>query len=199
MADAGDEVTGRARGGVARAAALSVEERSHIARRAAAARWSKNMPYATHEGVIAIGTIELPCAVLNTGQRVLTQSGFMRALGRARQAKGRQHYRGDINLPAFLTAQNLKPFISDVLEITSSQIEFVPKNGHNLHAFQKPMQGDHRRGIVVEQMRRFARHRFASQQSAGQLRQRGFRPAVVRIARINRRHERAGINQYDAL
>jgi hypothetical protein len=67
--------------------------------------------------------------VLNTGQRVLTQSGFMRALGRARQAKGRQYYKGDVNLPAFLTAQNLKPFISNVLEVTSSQIIFRPKTG----------------------------------------------------------------------
>jgi hypothetical protein len=53
----------------------------------------------------------------------------MLALGRARQAKGRQHYRGDVNLPAFLTAQNLKPFISSALEVTSSQIEFITTKG----------------------------------------------------------------------
>lgn len=53
----------------------------------------------------------------------------MRALGRARQAKGRQHYKGDVNLPAFLTAQNLKPFITRELEVTSSQIEFRPLRG----------------------------------------------------------------------
>lgn len=124
-----EEVTGRAKGGIARAAALSEEERKSIARRAAQARWSKDMPYATHEGIIEIGDIEIPCAVLSTGQRVVTQSGFMRALGRARQAKGRQYYKGDVNLPAFLTAQNLKPFISNVLEVTSSQIEFRTKGG----------------------------------------------------------------------
>jgi hypothetical protein len=62
--------------------------------------------------------------VLENGQRVITQSGFMKALGRARQAKGRQYYDGDVNLPAFLTAKNLKPFISPELEVTSSQIEF---------------------------------------------------------------------------
>jgi P63C domain len=124
-----DEVTGRAKGGVARAAALSDERRKQIASEAAAARWNKDMPYATHEGSIRIGDIEIACAVLNTGQRVLTQSAFMVALGRARQAKGRQYYKGDVNLPAFLTAQNLKPFISKALEVTSSQIEFRPKNG----------------------------------------------------------------------
>jgi hypothetical protein len=124
-----ENVTGRARGGFARAAKLSGDERREIARKAAAARWAKDIPYATHEGTIRIVDIEIPCAVLNTGQRVVTQSGFMRALGRARQAKGRQYYKGDVNLPAFLTAQNLKPFVSNLLEVTSSQIVFRPKTG----------------------------------------------------------------------
>ena len=123
------ELTGRAKGGLARAAALSKDARRDIARRAADARWNKDLPFATHEGTVRIGEIEIGVAVLNNGQRVITQSGFMRALGRARQAKGRQYYKGDVNLPAFLTAQNLRPFISQGLEVTSSQIEFRPKTG----------------------------------------------------------------------
>ena len=35
-----------------------------------------------------------------------------------------QHSHGDVNLPAFLNAKNLKPFISNELLVTSSQIEF---------------------------------------------------------------------------
>jgi hypothetical protein len=122
-------VPGRAAGGVARAAALSDERKQEIAKAAAEARWSKHLPYATHEGVIHLGDVEIDVAVLNTGQRVITQSGFMVGLGRARQAKGRQYYKGDVNLPAFLTAQNLKPFISSNLEVTSSQIEFRTRKG----------------------------------------------------------------------
>ena len=125
---------GAAKGGNARAAKLSPEDRSEIARQAADARWAKERKgspvlRATHEGILKIGTMEIPCAVLEGGQRVLTQSGFMRALGRARQAKGRQYYDADVNLPAFLTAKNLKPFISQELEVTSSQIEFRPLRG----------------------------------------------------------------------
>lgn len=131
-----DDVVGRARGGIARAESLSPAQRQDIARKAATARWSKDLPLATHEGVItAMGDLSVPCAVLNTGQRVITQSGFMVALARARQAKGRQYYKGDVNLPAFLTAQNLKPFISNVLEVTSSQIEFRSKNGHRAFGY----------------------------------------------------------------
>jgi hypothetical protein len=118
-----------AKGGKARAEKLTPGERSEIARKAARAKWDANLPQATHEGDIKIGEASIPCAVLEDGRRVLTQSGFMRALGRARQAKGRQYYKGDVNLPAFLTAQNLKPFISKELEVTSSQIEFRTVRG----------------------------------------------------------------------
>lgn len=64
----------------------------------------------------------LHCAVLEDGRRLLTQSDFMIALGRARQAKGRDYYDGDVNLPAFLTAKNLKPFIDSDLTVTSSLV-----------------------------------------------------------------------------
>lgn len=123
----GDESI-QSKGGRARDLALTAARKKEISERALEARWSK--PKAAHEGTLKIGEfIEIPCAVLEDGRRVLTQSGFMVALGRARQAKGRAYYDGDVNLPAFLTAKNLKPFISKELEKTSSQIEFRPKNG----------------------------------------------------------------------
>lgn len=119
------------KGGNARAKKLTKEERSAIAKNAAEQRWDKGkvIPKATHEGFLTIGGMEIPCAVLEDGRRVLTQSGVMVALGRARQAKGRTHYDADVNLPAFLTAKNLKPFIPDDLSVTSSQIEFRTLNG----------------------------------------------------------------------
>jgi hypothetical protein len=119
------------KGGKARAAKLTKEQRSAIAKTAAESRWDKgkDIPKATHEGFLNLGGVELPCAVLENGKRLLTQSGIMVALGRARQAKGRQHYDGDVNLPAFLTAKNLKPFIPQDLYVTSSQIEFRTLSG----------------------------------------------------------------------
>ena len=117
----------QSKGGLARAEALSSEERSEIAAKAAAARW--NLPKATHEGDLHLGNYTIHCAVLENGQRVLTQSDFMRALGRARQAKGRAYYDSDVNLPAFLTAKNLKPHIDEELYVTSSQVEFKPLRG----------------------------------------------------------------------
>lgn len=124
-----DEPSGKAKGGIARRDSLTPDQRKEIATRAAEARWSNPLPKATHEGLMHIGGIEIACAVLEGGRRLITQSGFMLALGRSRQAKGREYYDSDVNLPAFLTAKNLKPFISNELEVTSSQVEFKPLKG----------------------------------------------------------------------
>jgi hypothetical protein len=117
-----------ARGGRIRKEKLSPDRRSEIARQAAVSRWA-DLPQAIDEGILNIGEKQIPCAVLENKQRVLTQSGVMTSLGRARQAKGRSYYDGDVNLPAFLTAKNLKPFIPVDLYVTSSQIEFRRKSG----------------------------------------------------------------------
>ena len=121
-------------GGKARAENLTPERRSEIARQGAVAKHAQKpaapiLPEATHEGTMKIGGVDIACAVLEDGRRLITQSGFMVALGRARQAKGRAYYDGDVNLPAFLTAKNLRPFISKELEVTSSQLEFKPLKG----------------------------------------------------------------------
>lgn len=129
------EPTGRAKGGVARANALTPERRSAIAKKAADARWN-DLPKATHESTVRIGEINIPCAVLADGRRLITQSGMMIGLGRARQAKGRQYYEADVNMPAFLTAKNLSIFISKELEVTSSQIEFVTIKGGRAFGYE---------------------------------------------------------------
>jgi hypothetical protein len=119
----------KAKGGFARALSLTSEERKEIARKGAEARWGDQLPRATHEGPLKLGQVTISAAVLADGRRLLTQSDFMLALGRARQAKGRGYYDGDVNLPAFLTAKNLRDFISKDLEVTSSQVEFRTLKG----------------------------------------------------------------------
>lgn len=66
----------------------------------------------------------------------MTQSDMMRALGRSRQAKGRGFYDADVNLPAFLTAKNIKGFIPSDLYVTSSQIEFIMPNGQKAFGYK---------------------------------------------------------------
>ena len=69
---------------------------------------------ATHIGELRIGAKTLPCAVLEDGTRVLNQAGFLRAIGRARSPKAGTGVLSTVdNLPFFLQAEALKPFISD--------------------------------------------------------------------------------------
>ena len=143
MNDDSDLPTGRAKGGVARAAKLTPEQRSAIARKGALAKQAKrenpdtgdSLPKAMREGSIKLGELELPCAVLEDGRRVLTQSGVMLALGRARQVKSRKYFDADASLPAFLQAKNLKPFISSDLQVVSSRIDFRTLAGAKAFGF----------------------------------------------------------------
>lgn len=75
---------------IARKASLSPSDRSAIARRAALARHDKGLPKAIAEGAIIIGDLQIACAVLDDADntRVLTQEGFLTAIGRAGKAKG---------------------------------------------------------------------------------------------------------------
>ena len=124
---------GASKGGKARAEVLSPERRSEIARKAVRTRWEKAknedgppIPRAIHTGVLRIGDTELPSPVLEDGTRVFNQGEFLNALGRSRKPAGR---RGgdDEQLPAFLVAKNLKPFISKDLSESSRPIIFRPK------------------------------------------------------------------------
>jgi hypothetical protein len=116
---------------LARRDALTADERIAIARKAALARHHRDMPRAIAEGTLIVGTLSIPCAVLDDqheNMRVLTQEGFLTAIGRAGKAKGGEGATVYGN-PAFLRAKNLEPFISNDLIASTTPIEFVPLRG----------------------------------------------------------------------
>lgn len=119
-------------GGKARAAKLSSDQRSEIAKRAADKRWGKDKPKATHAGILKIGEAEINCYVLENGKRIISTRGMMKALGRS--WRGRKY--SGTELPVFLEASNLKPFISNDLEMVLSAVEFTPPNGATAEGFE---------------------------------------------------------------
>ncbi len=119
-----DEPKGKAIGGFARADALSPTKRKAIARKAAMARWADTMPTATHEGILEIGNLELPVAVLSDGRRVLTAGAMLAALGRPWKGSYKR-----TELPNFLDAANLKDFITQELRDVLQPIEFRGARG----------------------------------------------------------------------
>lgn len=100
------------------------------ARRKVKAGGRPRLPSIAHnEGILKIGDLEFECAVLPGGIRVLSRTGFLKALGRTGKAKGGRKFDQEFKVPVFLSAANLKPFIpSDLLE-NSTPIPFRMQNG----------------------------------------------------------------------
>lgn len=88
------------------------------------------MPKATHAGNITIGDIVIECYNLDNGQRVMSRTSFLRALGRTGKAKGGRKYDDEFQKPVFLTANNLTPFISNELLENSKPLQFIDLNGN---------------------------------------------------------------------
>jgi hypothetical protein len=125
-----EAVTGRAKGGIARAESLSAEKRKQIARNAALARWDGKLPRAEYEGEFQIGDSMISCAVLEDGRRIITQSAFLRAMGRARSPKAGTGVLSTVDrLPFFLQADALRPFISEELMRSTEPLFYLSKDG----------------------------------------------------------------------
>lgn len=104
---------GGLKGGRARAENLTEQQRQGAARLAALSRWdaARGITRATHEGVVALGPLELECAVLPGGIRVLSQRTITRGLGRYRPG-GRGATDGEPGMPRFLAASNLQAHVT---------------------------------------------------------------------------------------
>ena len=125
-----------AMGGEARAERLSPEQRIEIARSAAEPRWASPFPKATHVGEIAISDRRIACAVLENSKRVLMQETFLTAIGRAAKAKaGTGSVKLVDGLPPFLSADNLKPFISEDLRQSTNPIVFRTPKGNRAFGY----------------------------------------------------------------
>lgn len=89
----------------------------------------EDYPKAIRDGRLKLGGTELRCAVLEDGTRVLSRIDVLRAMGRRGKAKGGRSYERESNLPVFLSANNLMPFINNELRETSTPIYYKPIKG----------------------------------------------------------------------
>lgn len=116
--------------GKARMQALTPAQRRDIGRKAAEARWSANLPMADFEGSFNIGPTEISAAVLRNETRIITQATFLRALGRSRSPKAGTGVLSTVDeLPFFLQADVLKPFITSDLAESTKPIFYRTKKG----------------------------------------------------------------------
>jgi hypothetical protein len=145
-----DKDEAKARGGYARAEALSAEERSTIAQRAAQARWSKPepaetddlieeaqeevldpisaMPIARWRGTLNIVGLEVPCYVLDDGQKII---------GRTSATELLTGIKGGGALEKYIAVRALEPFINKDLVLE----RFVPFRLLEVEGLEKAVKG----------------------------------------------------------
>jgi hypothetical protein len=126
---------GASKGGKARIAALSAQERSNLARQAAISRWMKEgkeppilAGYGAPDRPLRIGSIEIPCYVLIDGRRVLSQRGLQGGIGLS-EAGGPRGARRLTVLMASLARKGLDT--KDLIARSTSPIRFLPPHGGN--------------------------------------------------------------------
>ncbi|MFG0284043.1 MAG: P63C domain-containing protein [Phycisphaerales bacterium JB039] len=125
----------QSKGGKARAAKLTPEERSASAKRAADSRWKKDLPRAAYSGPLRVGDIEFDCAVVKDGDRVLrlvSETRFMEAMGMYRS--GALSTRRGAHEPLFLAYKNLRPFVEKHLaSVHFEPFRYITEGGSVAH------------------------------------------------------------------
>ncbi len=133
MSDASAVSKHAAEGGRARAESLSSDERREIARQAAIARWGDRpdrLPRETHDGIIKVLDIEIPCGVLEDGTRIFSTRGVNRVLGSTTTGASKHKESGARQLPYILASDAVRPFISnELMARLSFPREYQPKHG----------------------------------------------------------------------
>lgn len=120
----------KVKGGLARAKSLSAVERRMIAKKAAIARWNSSLSVTAYEGDFSIGNVVLSSAVLPNGQRIITQSTFLKALGRSRSPKAGTGILSTVdNLPYFLASSVFDQHISEELRMSTTPVFYRSKTG----------------------------------------------------------------------
>lgn len=80
----------------------------------------------THSGNLFIGDKVINCAVLENGQRIITQSSIYKVFDKSRRGSQRDE---NALIPYFMTSKNLLAFIDDDTKKVFEEVEYLSKNG----------------------------------------------------------------------
>jgi len=95
----------------------------------------EKLPKAKYSGVLSIGEVDIPCHVLEIEgkiERILSTRGVMKSLGR--RWRGRKY--SGTQLPVFIEAKNLLPYISNELAMVLTPVKFQPKTGYTSEGYR---------------------------------------------------------------
>lgn len=137
------ETSGRSAGGKAANAKRTPEERKALAKKMVTAKKElASLPRATHTGTLKLIDKEIPCAVLEDGTRVLTQSDFMEAMGMYYSGWIANNLLSDASLvpaevPHFLAQKSLIPYINKHLgHLKNIVLKYKTEKGSAAHGIK---------------------------------------------------------------
>ena len=87
----------------------------------------KEILKATNEGSIKLGETVLKVAVLQEGTRLINYSAIFKAFGRTKRGRAKNEARV-LNMPAFLDANNLQPFVGEDLMGVLNKVDYEDLN-----------------------------------------------------------------------
>jgi len=133
-----EKVTGKAKGGKARAKSMTAKQRKKIASMGAKARWDNPVLKATHgddDHPLVIGHSEIPCFVLADGRRVLVQRGMACAIGLS-DTSGK-------SISSFTSGKLIAPFLTKKLVSSlNTPIKFKTPRGMLAHGYDARILAD---------------------------------------------------------
>lgn len=138
--ESGTAIVGRAKGGVAVAASMTPLERKERASKAASARWQKRtirvaepkrLPVALYKGALDLLGEEIPCYVLDTGQRVIGRTAYTETLTGIKGGGGLEKYLGVSSLKSFI---NLEEVLEGMVSFSLPEVEGLDRDVKGLPA-----------------------------------------------------------------
>ena len=127
-------VDGRVRSGKASAEKMTAEQRKERAMKGVEARKAMaDLPKAAYQGVLNIGDMSIPCAVLEDGRRVISEMGILSNLGttggKGRKIRKELEQQIGVPIPIFLASKALEPFIYKVFDEGNLKVIDYVNNG----------------------------------------------------------------------
>lgn len=95
-------------------------------------RWHPTIPKATHSGILRIGGFEIECDVLEDKTRIIRRKPFLKAMGRGIPGSKETKREADTNLPVFLIANNLTPYLEGDFKKRVATINYKGPNNQKL-------------------------------------------------------------------
>lgn len=94
----------------------------------------EKLPKSMCQGRLTIGEKIIDCAVLDNGTRLISRNAIYRAFGRTKRGRAKNETRVP-NMPTFIDANNLQPFIDNDLKGELLQIDYINQTGRKAKGF----------------------------------------------------------------